>query len=169
MKARMNPVERDIQLRVSQHVPLAPPSGGIGLAIAASLTCARDVVDIMLSGCKIDYDAIKISADEMQSIISLALDRPPKPSPHGFAEATTLMATALSCTLQDQTAAAAWGRSQTRFGVCLALHTNDPTALISHLLGTPSRSDERRIEELHHTWSQTPVSPLLLAEVSLCL
>lgn len=169
MKARMNPVERAIQLRVAQHVPLAPPSGGIGLAIAASLTCARDVIDCMLPNAKIDHDAIKLSNDEMDSLLSLALERAPKASPHGFAEATTLMANALTATLQDASAAAAWSRTQTRFGVCLALHTNDPTVLISHLIGTPSRSDERRLEELHHTWSQNPISPLLLAEVSLSL
>lgn len=165
----MNAVERAIHLRVSQHVPLAPPGGGIGLAIAASLTCAREVVDIMLPACKIDYDAIKIAADEMPSILSLALERAPKPSPHGFAEITELMANALTATLQDASAATAWGKTQTRLGVCLALHTNDPTALISHLLGTPSRSDERRLEELHHIWSKNPISPLLLAEISLSL
>lgn len=165
----MNAVERTIRLKVIQHVPFAPPGGVIGLAIAASLTCAHEVVDIMLPGCKVDYESIKLSNGGMESLLSLALERTPKPSPHGFAKVTELMATALRATLQDASAAAAWDHMQTRFGVCLALHTRDPTVLISHLIGTPSRSDERRLEELHHRWSQNPISPLLLAEVSLSL
>jgi hypothetical protein len=163
----MSAIERTIRMKVSQHVPLAPPSGGIGLAIAASLLCAREVVDCMLPNAKVDYEAIKLSNDEMVHILSLALERAPKPSPHDFTEITELMANALTATLKDASAAAAWGRTQTRLGVCLALHMADPTTLINHLIGTPSRSDERRLEELQHLWSKNPVSPLLLAEVSL--
>jgi|MDSV01.2.fsa_nt_gb hypothetical protein len=165
----MNAVERTIQLRVSQQVPLAPPGGGIGIAIASSLSCGRDVLDVMLPNCKVDCEAIKISEDELQNILSLTLDRPPKPLPHRFAEVTELMAMALTATLQDPSAAAAWCKPQNRLGVCLALHTTNPMSIISHLIGSPSRSDERRLEHLHHTWSETPLSPLLLAETCLSL
>jgi hypothetical protein len=165
----LDEVERAVVQRVTTHVPLVPIEGAVGLALASSLSCASDVVDVMLPNAKVDPKDIALSSDELQAILTLAFGRPPKPVPLGFADVSSVMATALTSTLQDVSTSDAWARTQTRLGTCLALHMSSYEDALHHLIGAPSRSDDRKIEALHYEWSVTPISALLMAEVCLSL
>lgn len=88
---------------------------------------------------------------------------------HEFAPGSTTMSSALRCTVAEPQQARLWARPWSQALCYLALHLEEPDAMVESVLGTVVKADSRRLEELHGSIDDNGYETLLMAKVMIAL
>lgn len=179
--ARLDAVEA-IKQRVWANVSASiSDSDAVGIALSAGMSRdANDVLGVLLGSAHANtaYEQkakLQITEPEFEvlfgsaSLVTNPKSLTPTLTDPDFKNNEQTINSALRCSLEEQAARKAWGRSITKLACYYALHTDNTEEKIGVCLGGLVRADSRRIDDVRSCVEDEGANTLLLCNAVISL